>query len=186
MAAHVPASSSLSMEQGVELIMRSYLSTIVVLCASSLWCVLSPSAWGAIEIADAIYLNGRIFTSRCTASSMGHQFPLSLAIPVRGPPTGEGQGTGNRLPGHFYTHDPEGRLPINKCQHRRCHVDTTIRMVRHTGRAKSQSERGPIHLHIRFLDGVYVYRDDRPPRFQRVKAPDKGELEDLLPRAWFS
>jgi len=37
-----------------------------------------------------------------------------------------------------------------------------------------------------FLDGVYVYRDDRPPRFQRVKAPDKDELEDLLPRAWFS
>jgi len=30
------------------------------------------------------------------------------------------------------------------------------------------------------LDGVYVYRDKRPPRFQRVKAPDKSELEDLV------
>ena len=43
-----------------------------------------------------------------------------------------------------------------------------------------------IHFHILFLDGVYVYHDNRPPRFQRVKAPDKGELEELLPRAWFS
>ena len=37
-----------------------------------------------------------------------------------------------------------------------------------------------IHFHILFLDGVYVYRDRRPPRFQRVKVPDKGELEDLV------
>ena len=37
-----------------------------------------------------------------------------------------------------------------------------------------------IHLHVLFLDGVYAYRDNRPPRFQRVKAPDKGELEDLV------
>tara|TARA_B110000305_G_scaffold209670_1_gene242813 strand:- start:60 stop:1361 length:1302 start_codon:yes stop_codon:yes gene_type:complete len=37
-----------------------------------------------------------------------------------------------------------------------------------------------IHFHILFLDGVYVHRDNRPPRFQRVKAPDKGELEELV------
>ena len=37
-----------------------------------------------------------------------------------------------------------------------------------------------IHFHVLFLDGVYVHRDDRPPRFQRVKAPDKGELEELV------
>jgi hypothetical protein len=30
------------------------------------------------------------------------------------------------------------------------------------------------------LDGVYVYHDNRPPRFQRVKAPNKDELEDLV------
>ena len=34
----------------------------------------------------------------------------------------------------------------------------------------------------RFLDGVYVYRDDQPPRFLRVKAPDKNELEALVQR----
>ena len=37
-----------------------------------------------------------------------------------------------------------------------------------------------IHFHILFLDGVYVYRNNRPPRFRRVKAPDKSELEDLV------
>ena len=37
-----------------------------------------------------------------------------------------------------------------------------------------------IHFHILFLDGVYMHRDNRPPRFQRVKAPDKGDLEELV------
>jgi hypothetical protein len=37
-----------------------------------------------------------------------------------------------------------------------------------------------IHFHTLFLDGVYVYRDNRPPQFQRVRAPDKSELEDLV------
>jgi len=37
-----------------------------------------------------------------------------------------------------------------------------------------------IHFHILLLDGVYVYRDNRPPRFQRVKAPDKAKLEELV------
>ena len=37
-----------------------------------------------------------------------------------------------------------------------------------------------IRFHILFLDGVYVYRDNRPPRFQRVKAPLKDELKDLV------
>jgi hypothetical protein len=37
-----------------------------------------------------------------------------------------------------------------------------------------------IHFHILFLDGVYVYRGDRSPRFQRLKAPVKDELEDLV------
>ena len=37
-----------------------------------------------------------------------------------------------------------------------------------------------IHVHILFLDGVYVYRGDRSPRFQRLKAPVKDELEDLV------
>jgi hypothetical protein len=37
-----------------------------------------------------------------------------------------------------------------------------------------------IHFHILFLDGVYVCRNDRAPRFQRVNAPYKSELEELV------
>jgi hypothetical protein len=39
-----------------------------------------------------------------------------------------------------------------------------------------------IHFHILFLGGVYVHPDDRPPRFRRVKAPAKSELQDLVQR----
>jgi hypothetical protein len=37
-----------------------------------------------------------------------------------------------------------------------------------------------IQFHILFLDGVYSYRNNRPPRFQRVRAPDTSELEELV------
>ena len=37
-----------------------------------------------------------------------------------------------------------------------------------------------VHFHILFLDGVYIYRNNRPPRFQRVRAPDKSELQELV------
>ena len=53
-------------------------------------------------------------------------------------------------------------------------------MVRHPGCTQPESERGPIHLHILILDGVYVCRDNRSPRFQHVKAPTRSELEDLV------
>ena len=36
-----------------------------------------------------------------------------------------------------------------------------------------------IHFHILFLDGAYIYRNNRPPGFQRVKAPAESELKDL-------
>ena len=37
-----------------------------------------------------------------------------------------------------------------------------------------------IHFHLLCLDGVYVYRNNRPPRFQRVRAPDRAELNELV------
>ena len=46
------------------------------------------------------------------------------------------------------------------------------------GRARSYPH--AIHFHILFLDGVYVYRDNQPPRFRRVRAPDKNELQDMV------
>ena len=30
-----------------------------------------------------------------------------------------------------------------------------------------------------FLDGVYIHRDNRPLRFQRIKVPNRDELADL-------
>jgi hypothetical protein len=51
-------------------------------------------------------------------------------------------------------------------------------MVRHPGCSQLESERGPIHLHLLFLDGIYVSRNDRPPGFQRVRAPDRAELDE--------
>jgi hypothetical protein len=36
------------------------------------------------------------------------------------------------------------------------------------------------HFHILFVDGVYIYLDNGPLRFQRVKAPNKDELEELV------
>ena len=37
-----------------------------------------------------------------------------------------------------------------------------------------------IHFHLLCLNGVYVYRNNRPPRFQRVRAPDRTELNELV------
>lgn len=46
--------------------------------------------------------------------------------------------------------------------------------------AHTQAMGKVLYFHILFLDGVYVYRDNQPPRFQRVRPPDKGELAELV------
>ena len=45
---------------------------------------------------------------------------------------------------------------------------------------KQLLKRHYIHVLLLFLDGAYVYRGTRPPWFQRVRVPDKSELEDLV------
>lgn len=47
-------------------------------------------------------------------------------------------------------------------------------------RTETASSTVRIHFHLLFLDGIYVSRDDRPPRFQRVPAPDQEELSVLI------
>jgi hypothetical protein len=37
-----------------------------------------------------------------------------------------------------------------------------------------------VHLHLLYLDDVYVYHNNDPPHFQRVKAPDKSKLQKLV------
>jgi len=39
-----------------------------------------------------------------------------------------------------------------------------------------------IHFHLLVIDGVYIPRDNAPPLFRRVKAPDRAELEVLVQR----
>ena len=36
-----------------------------------------------------------------------------------------------------------------------------------------------VHFHTLFLDGAYARRDNRPPRFQYIKTPNKDKLKDL-------
>jgi len=44
----------------------------------------------------------------------------------------------------------------------------------HNGASVASLQRG----WLLFLDGVYIYPYNRPPRFQRIKAPSRDELED--------
>jgi hypothetical protein len=55
-------------------------------------------------------------------------------------------------------------------------VAGTITLIQRYGSALNAS----IHFHILVPDGVYVCRDDLPPRFQRAKAPYKRELAELV------
>ena len=48
-----------------------------------------------------------------------------------------------------------------------------------TGCAQPESERGPIHFHMLFLDGVYVDRLDGSVRFRWVSSPTTQELTQL-------
>jgi len=47
------------------------------------------------------------------------------------------------------------------------------------GCAQPESERGPIHFHMLFLDGVYVDRHDGSVRFRWVSSPTTRELTQL-------
>jgi hypothetical protein len=51
-----------------------------------------------------------------------------------------------------------------------------VTLIQHFGSALNVN----FHSHILFLDGAYIYRDNRPSRFLRVKAPDKSALEELV------
>ena len=43
-----------------------------------------------------------------------------------------------------------------------------------------QSDRGPLHFHMPFVDGVYVEDGHGKLRFHRVKAPNVDELKSLV------
>ena len=105
-------------------------------------------------------------------SPVGHQLPLSPALPVCCLPPGHGQGTKHRLPSDLHLSDPQSRTTLKDG------ATGAVTLIQRFGSALNLN----IHFHVLFLDGVYVYRDDQPPRFLRVKAPDKNELEALVQR----
>ena len=44
----------------------------------------------------------------------------------------------------------------------------------------AESERGPVHFHMLFLDGIYTENKYGKTRFQRTNAPDQRELTELV------
>ena len=80
----------------------------------------------------------------------------------------DGQGPGDRIP--HYRHPPgaQGRLPAQEHWHR-----CAVTLIQRFGSALNLN----LHFHILFLDGVYLPRENGPPLFRRVKAPDRSELE---------
>ena len=61
-------------------------------------------------------------------------------------------------------------------QHWRGNLDPVFWPVPPTGFTESESERGPIHFHMPFLDGVYTDRQDGTARFRRLDSPTSQEL----------
>lgn len=101
---------------------------------------------------------------------MGHQFSFPSTVPVRSSCPGNGQGPRHRLPRDLHPPYPPIRIIAQD------DAIGAVTLIQRFGSALNLS----LHLHILFLDGVYVYRDNRSPRFQRVKAPVKDELENLV------
>jgi len=52
--------------------------------------------------------------------------------------------------------------------------------VRRPGCAKSESERGPVHFHMLFVDGIYAENKYGKTIFQRTNAPTQEELARLV------
>jgi len=56
----------------------------------------------------------------------------------------------------------------------------TVWTVRRPGRTKFECERGPVHFHMLFLDGVYAKNKYGKAIFQRTNAPTQEELAQLV------
>ncbi len=111
---------------------------------------------------------------------MGTEFPISVKIPVCQPPGTDGQGAGDYLPRHRFSPDRKGGAHPEDSANRCGDAHPTIRTVRRPGCAESQSERGPVHFHMLFLDGVFTDNRYGKTRFRRTIAPNQHELTELL------
>ena len=110
---------------------------------------------------------------------MGAQFSIPIALSIRQPPFNHRAGAGCRLSRHLHASDQESRLLEKGSPYWRSNTDSAIWTVRRPGCAEPESERGPIHFHMLFLDGVYIDRHDGTALFRWVSAPTTQELTQL-------
>jgi hypothetical protein len=110
---------------------------------------------------------------------VGAQLSIPVAISLRQPSGDHGPGARDRQSRHRHASGQEGRLFEKDSPPWRSNADPAIWSVRRPGCTKPESERGPIHFHMLFLDGVYVDRHDGSTRFRWVSSPTTQELTQL-------
>jgi hypothetical protein len=111
---------------------------------------------------------------------MGVEFSFPTEIPVRQPPRTDGQSAGHRPPRYCIPSRQKGREDSKNGANRFSHAYSAVWTVRRPGRTKFESERGPVHFHMLFLDGVYAKNKYGKATFQRTNAPTQEELAQLV------
>jgi len=111
---------------------------------------------------------------------MGAEFPFSTKVPVRQSPGTDGQGAGYRLPRYCITPHQKGRADSENGANRCSNANSEVWTVRRPGCIKLESERGPVHFHMLFLDGIYTKNKQGLIRFKRTIAPNQQELAILV------
>jgi hypothetical protein len=106
---------------------------------------------------------------------MGAKLPFSIKIPVRESPGIDGSGAWYRVQGHLDPVDPKSRIYSKDRANRRGDADPAI-----WKRVEPESERGPVHFHMLFLDGIYSENKYGKIRFQLTIAPSQRELTNLV------
>jgi hypothetical protein len=111
---------------------------------------------------------------------MGVELSFPTEIPVRQPPRTDGQSAGYRLPRYCIPPHQESGEDSKNGSNQFSHAHSAVWTVRRPGRTKFESERGPVHFHMLFLDGVYAKKKYGKAIFQRTNAPTQEEPAQLV------
>ena len=106
---------------------------------------------------------------------MGTELSVPIEISVCQPPGIDGPGAGGCLSVYIFPPDQKGRIHPEDRENRSGDIDPAVWRC-----AESQSERGPVHFHMLFLDGVYTENKYGKTRFQQTIAPNQQELTGLV------
>jgi hypothetical protein len=104
---------------------------------------------------------------------MGTEFSLSTEVPVCQSAGADGQSVGYRLPRYSIPSHQKGRADSEKSANRFSHAHSEVWTVRRPGCPESESERGPVHFHMLFLDGIYTKNKLGLIQFERTIAPNQ-------------